>query len=241
MAILFFEDAVTIYGDKAEKIEKLLRRKHGYKNKQFNDKLNELGSYEAYYKWLENELARIEQPEEDNNLDLESDIALIDKPIEKDIKHAQPDSKLPDEAVIDVLQYLQRVMSPDRVRAVAARFNIDSDIYQLAGLGSLPENYTDEDVWNTMDIGKQKPFYDHVWQPFYIKSLEKLQNLPNEIKLEIEKIIDSHQNKKEVQYPIDNETIGTAFEAKLLEDLIIEEKEEVTIISAGTFLKLLNY
>ena len=238
---IIFEDAVTIYGDKADKIEKILRRQYGYKNKQFNEKLKEFGSYEKYYHWLEKELEN--KQKQSDELDLEADIDLIDKPFpKKDIKQPTKQEKIKDEAIVDVLQYLQRIMKPDRVRAIAARFHVDPDIYMMAGLGNLPENYTDEDVWKTMDMSEDKPFYDHIWQPFYIDSFSKLQNLPDEIKDEINDIVERASNKREVEYPVDNESerYSTTFEAKILEDIILEDKTGIKIISAGTYLNFLN-
>jgi hypothetical protein len=228
-----FEDAVAIYGDKAEKIEKILRRNYGYKNKQFNNKIKELDSYEKYYNWLVKEL-KSAQHNKDGDFDLEADISLIDKPIEQDIEYKK-ETKIKDEAIVDILIYLKKVLNPDRVRAIAARFNIDPDLYQLAGLGSLPENYNDEDVWKTMNISKNNPFYDHVWQPFYIESLKKLQELPKEIKQEIESIIEKSSYKREIDYPITKNKHNITYEAKLLENILINDNG-MKIIPAGTYL-----
>ena len=233
--IIIFEDAVTIYGEKADKIERILRREHGYKNKQFNDKLKELSSYEDYYKWLVSELQRVEAVPSGKVDDLDVDINLIDKPIEKDVSAPEKDDPVRDEAIVDILEYLQRVLNKDRVRAIAARFHIDPDLYQLAGLGNLPDNYSDEDVWNTMSMSKDRPFHDHIWQPYYIESLYKLQNLPSEVKEAVKDILQQHSQPREVEYPIDDRTSGTTFEAvTLLQDLIIESDGKMLIIPSDT-------
>jgi hypothetical protein len=128
----------------------------------------------------------------------------------------------------------------DKVRVLAARLKIDPDIYLTAGFGSLPENYTDEDVWKTMDASKKGkvPFYDSVWQPLYMDSLERLQNLSEEERAEIKGILDQHSEKVEkVTYPINSKEVGSVYEARLVDDIMIISESGPMVISKGSKIK----
>jgi len=164
------------------------------------------------------------------------------KPISLDseIEDEDRDDKLKDESVAEVLKYLVKYFhSRDRVRVLAARFRIDPDIYEAAGLGHLPDNYTDEDVWNTMNrSGKgRKPFNNSIWQPLYIRTFEHIKHkMPEEVR---DKIADIVQSKKDITYPIKtyhapNDPVGHAFEGRLLGDIIVENDGRLSVILEGT-------
>jgi len=195
---------VGIYGDKAEKLERILRREFGFKQKDFNERLRELGDYKKYSEWLENELEKRRQ--KDGLEEVEVDIDLIDKPIKGDIEAEKSEPKIKDEAIIEILKYLAwQLHNKDLVRVIAARFHIDPDIYSAAGLGHLPENYTDEDVWKTMKKSGygRRPFKDSIWQPYYIRAKERFAELSQEVKDEIIEIMQKHkENKQDVGYPV---------------------------------------
>ncbi len=152
-----------------------------------------------------------------------------------------------DEGMIKVFQLLAQQLKPqgkDKARVIAARMKVDPDVYQMAGLGRLPEGYSDEDVWKTLDMAKGKdgsmqPFYDHVWQTFYTGALEQMQSLPPDTRDYIEELL---TNKQETAYPTKaydpNKRTAqddrTAFEAKTLSSIVTESNGYMDIIPAGT-------
>lgn len=152
-----------------------------------------------------------------------------------------------DEGMIKVFQLLAQQLKPqgkDKARVIAARMKIDPDIYQMAGLGNLPEGYGDEDVWKTLDMAKGRdgalqPFYDHVWQTFYTGALEQMQSLPPDTRDYIEELLTS---KQETAYPTKaydpskrtTQDDRTAYEAKTLTGIVTESNGFMDIIPAGT-------
>lgn len=166
------------------------------------------------------------------------------------------DKPISDESVIDALKMLAANLGPkgrDKTIVLAARLNIDSELIEGAGFGSLPPNYTDEDVWNILKIsrknGKQIPFIDHAWQPFYMEALEDLKELPSEVRDHIIELLTSSEPKETtypvvnkdsmVDDPIRNKGIRKVYEAKLIDDLVIESADGINVISAGTKVRLI--
>jgi hypothetical protein len=158
------------------------------------------------------------------------------------------DKSIRDEGVIDSLKLLATNLGPmgrDKAIVLAARFDIDSELIEAAGLGTLPPNYTDEDVWNILKLsanGKKK-FIDGVWQPFYIEALEDVKELPGDVRDHIVELLTS-QEPRDITYPsvnkdslVDdparNQGVRKVYEAKLVEDLVIESENGIRIISTG--------
>jgi hypothetical protein len=159
------------------------------------------------------------------------------------------DKSIRDENTIDVLKLLATNLGPmgrDKAIVLAARFDIDNELIEAAGLGALPPNYTDEDVWNILKLsanGKKK-FIDSAWQPFYIEALEDIKELPGDIRDHIVELLTSSEprditypsvNKDSlVDDPIRNKGVRRVYEAKLVEDLVIESADGIKIIMVGT-------
>jgi hypothetical protein len=169
---------------------------------------------------------------------------------------SEPKTKsVKDESVIDALQLLAKNLGPlgkDKTLVIAARFGIDRELIEGAGLGSLPPNYNDEDVWNLLSISKDKrtgkpiKFVDSTWQPFYIDAVDSLQDLPNDVREHIVEMLTS-DDPKETTYPVKNDNsmmddptinknIKKVYEAKLIKDLVIESNDSINIIEAGTII-----
>ncbi len=156
------------------------------------------------------------------------------------------------ERVVKALEILASSLGKygkDRALAIAYRQGIDPELIAAAGLGSIPYDCTDEDIWDLFDeqtkvhisrnketgtVDKNLPFYDHVWQPFYIESLKYLRGdqkfedetddylhgeddyLPDETK---QKIIDILTSESKV---------------KLIKDLMVESSSGMCVINAGS-------
>lgn len=208
----------------------------------------------VYLELLNQEKAKVASKIGEKNVDVDQDMyqsgqeELISKD-ELDRLASSTDKQLTnrDDGMIKVFQLLVQQLKPqgkDKARVIAARMKIDPDVYQAAGLGTLPEHYTDEDVWKTLDMAKGKngtmqPFYDHVWQTFYTGALEQMQSLPPDTRDYIEELLTS---KQETSYPTKQYDMNkrtqqddrTAFECKILTDIVTESKGFIDVIPAGT-------
>jgi len=227
--------AVLEYGEKAEELEKILRRQYGLTSKNFDELLQQSGkNYKTYFEKLRKlHDEKASKPEPDQDIDLSKSKPLPDiEDRPKKLAHR-------DEQLIDILEYLEKYWkNKDRVRVFAARIKIDPELYMVAGLGKLPDNYTDEDIWNTMDASKKGKikFVDSTWQPLYIKTMDLLQQLPEEVKDEITELL---YKPRTHTYPV---TAGGP-ERKIREnrytliyDIIINEDNIVRIIPAGSII-----
>lgn len=220
--------------DQAEQLADTLRKGYGISPKEIRQLYNDAGrDYEKFLELLKQKEDQLQIQKKPQDIPTKDINPLGGEELTTDIEYESED-KLHDEAIIDVLKYLTKYLrNKDRIRVIAARLGIDSDLYQAAGLGIVPDDYDDEDIWNTMDMSDQgsQPFYKSVWQPFYIESMEKLRELPLGVKAEIRKIV-SDSPKREVTYPINNPHIdsGITYEAKLIDDLIIENNGKLSII-----------
>jgi len=241
---LLSEDLASDAEDLADK----LRKAFGVSYKEIRQMYKDAGQKtEPFYQMLSQKAAELEAQVDDS--DGIGDEMPSFKVANKDTEQLDPsmaaepaDNQFKDEGVIDVLKYLSNLWrSRDRVRVIAARLGIDPDIYAAAGLGNIPDDYDDEDIWNTMDQSNhgQVEFYQSKWQPYYIDTMERLKELPDDIKQEISDIVQkSKEHKRDVSFPVrsdrpyDDE--GQAFEGRLLNDLVIEEENSITVLSKGS-------
>lgn len=222
----------TLDLENLEKLEKILRKEAGYKNKFLNLKYNELGA-DKYIEWLKSEVNKVQKRQKEHGLEQSKidDIDLLPaEQLPQDLEYKK-EPKIKDEAIIDVLSSLPRLISSpkakksredknitltktakggvlfsdkDLIRAVAARMGIDADIYEAAGFGRLPDNYNDEDVWKTMDASKNGtiPFVPSKWQILYTDAIQAISALPKDIKDEISNILEKGSSPKDVHYPV---------------------------------------
>lgn len=235
-----FEDSSIV--NKAEDLAELLKKAYKVSYKTIKDAWKKSGeSYPEFYELLSD----IKKEAESKPQEIPPDEGI------KDLGHGELDhgsaapeasDKLRDESVVDVLSYLSNYWkNKDKVRVVAARLGIDPDLYELAGLGKIPSDPSDEDVWKTMDMSKKGklPFYQSAWQPFYIDAMQDLKSLPDEVKDEIQTIVQSgSEAKSDVEYPIDDKNVGRTFESKLLDDIILESDGFINIIPKGTKIRI---
>ena len=131
-----------------------------------------------------------------------------------------------DAAAIEILKELPyqfekinntRYTNKDLTRALAARLKLDPDIIDTAGLGQLPQNYTDEDVWKIMDERVHGKFIDSAWQPLYMAAVGLVKQMPHGIFKELSSGI--HEAK-----------------LRLKDDIIIERNGVVDVIPAGSLI-----
>lgn len=244
--------------DKAEELATKLRQVYRVAPRDIRQLWAQAGEdYDQFYALLqgrdEEEAAKAQEIEPENIESLSGeDVFTTDKAevrrIGRGVEYQEPEKGVKDEAVIKLLEYLAHIWgNRDAVRVIAARFDIDPDLYQMAGLGRLPDDYTDEDVWDTMDMSNQgkEPFYNAAWQPFYIKALEKLQNLSSKRKDEIKNIIQQQEEtKRNIYFPVGSgeeerfQDVGVAYENK--EDMVVETKAGLMIIPVGTRIELVR-
>lgn len=239
----FLVGNIALDDNDIRKLERTLRKKYHYRNKDLNQ-ASEDKTMEEYLEWLIKEVEKKENKKIENILNLETPKSEVE--LDPKITAQKSEKKFKDEAIIDILQYLSYIWrSKDRVRAIAARFGIDSDLYMMAELGTLPNSYTDKDIWNTMDRSKKGKidFYQSAWQPFYIESLQMLQNLNSEEKKIINNIIQQHaETIRPIHYPVSTnnpyQDVGITYECK--ENIVFENINGLSIIPTGTKLTLIS-
>jgi hypothetical protein len=177
------------------------------------------------------------------------------------------------DGMVKVLRYLATIMPAsgygtreDHVRAVAARFGVNPAIYSSAGLGHIPTNPDDEDVWNTMDVSKQGQykFNNSAWQPLYMEALEAVESLDQDQKDIISDLLsEAEPDDETIDQTIDPQQYGLkggkerdwdtstktpsamggkmAWEnAELSEDLMIITESGPEVIQAGTKIRILK-
>lgn len=232
--IIKFILSEDLASDTEDLVDKL-RKAYGVKPRAIRELWKKSGeNYQAFNKLLKD----LEDQKSGEQIEPGEDIKLLDyEELGRNLEAPDQEEIIKDEAIIDVLKYLANLWrNKDRVRVLAARFGIDPEIYQAAGLGNLPDDYDDKDVWNTMDKSNMgtEQFKQSVWQPFYIDTLEKLKELPDDIK---DEIADKIAMKKNVHFPVRSDRsyndTGMAFEGVLLDDLIIDDNNSMFIISKG--------
>lgn len=215
-------DLTRVHGIPRSKIRKI------WKESEAEAGGNAAKAYEIAYPKMK---ALLPKKDGDESVEDLEGINLIDNPIPADTASPEPEEDdYTDEGFVDVLNYLSNLWrSKDRVRVIAKRFGIDPDLYAAAGLGAIPNDPSDEDIWNTMDASKdgQIPFVDSTWQPFYIDTLHKLQSLPDDVKQDIAGLMDKAKERR-VQYE----------SVKLVEDVAIFTDNGMEYITAGTTLKV---
>jgi hypothetical protein len=241
LSYILNENASELY-----KLEDKLKSVFGITEKQLRELYKSVdGNSSNYLKELQILHDKYEN-ENNENLDISKDDLPLSghDGIHRDYEAPEKEKPVADDAVVSVLEYLSKLWrNKDRVRVIAARFKLDPDVYLAAGLGNLPSDYKDEDVWNTMDAsrGGNVEFKDSIWQPFYIESLERLKELPEEVKADIAEILQkSKEDKKAQSYPRDSNNPfkddGTAYEskAKLVDSIMVEGKDGYIMIDKGT-------
>lgn len=231
--------------DEAETLADKLVKAFGVKRREITNLYKDSDrNYEKFYKLLKKLEDKVSGDLTSKSKQPGEDIPLMGhQEIDNNMESEGPKEHLKDQSIIDVLKYLVHYFrSRDRVRVLAARFGLDPDIYAAAGLGNIPQDYNDEDIWNTMDQSGQGnvPFYKSAWQPYYIESLDKINDLPKEIKQEIADIVQQgNETKDNVSYPVRSDDqyndIGIAYEAKLLNNIDING----LIIEKGSIIKYL--
>jgi len=233
------EDASVVDPNVVEKLIDDLRKKHGV-SKSVREILKKAesesgGSANRMYSIAYPELLKLVPKSNKDDVENIEGIDLIDNPISSDTEYKEPDENpysYTDEGFVDVLKYLAWLWkSKDRVRVLAKRFDVHPDLYAAAGLGNIPEDPTDEDIWNTMDMSRKgdKMFINSTWQPYYMDTLEKLDELPDEVKEQIRSLLEKAEENK-VQYE----------SVKLVEDIAIATDKGVELIAAGSIIKLLR-
>lgn len=203
----------------------------------FKDAEAQAGSMTGAYPIAHQKLLELVPKQEETDIEQLTEPFDFGPSIPADAEHKEPEGSIysdiyTDEGFIDVLKYLAWLWkSKDRVRVLAKRFGVNPDLYAAAGLGVIPENPTDEDIWNTMDMSKKGEikFVDSTWQPYYMDTLERLQNLPQEDKDHIISILEKAQENQ------------TKFESvKLVEDLMILTENGMHVVPRGSSIKLIK-
>lgn len=250
---LLFEDLA----DDIENLENRLRRAFGVSSKEIRQLYKKADQKaEPFYQLLKQKNKELEDQQADgvSGPDDEEDISSFKvagrepEQLSSSMEYDDHYEQTRHEAVVNVLKYLQDYFGgKDRVRVIAARFGVDPDVYFDADLGHLPENYTDKDVWDTMDRSGhgKKPFKNSIWQPLYIAAEKELMNLPDDVKERLAVVAQKGQEvKRDVHYPVRTDRpfhdVGMTFEGRSLDDIIVEDDNIFYIISKGTFISVVG-